>query len=170
MLNIWHKRGSRSLPLSPCFLYLTCRGTERYAIQFRSGGFTMLNIFRKVFFFFFQEGFYPNTSLLSNIVPTHTHTGTDTHTHTQRYTHTHRFPKDPSSSFLCCNVTTHCEHIKKGLLNPWQELSSNSRAHTPEVHKCSSEIWKEVIGLFPGWNHGGCRREEKEGSCCARNP
>ena len=31
-------------------------------------------------------------------------------------------------------------------------------------------ILKSRDNLFPGWNHGGCRREEKEGFCCARNP
>ena len=30
-------------------------------------------------------------------------------------------------------------------------------------------ILKSRDNLFPGWNHGGCRREEKEGFCCARN-
>ena len=111
VLNIWHKRCSKSLPLSPSFLCLPCRGMERYAIQFRSGGFMMLNMFRKVSFFFFHADFYPNTSLLSNIVPTHTQVHTHTHTHTG--THTHRFPKDPSSFFLCYNVTAHSEHQER---------------------------------------------------------
>ena len=53
----------------------------------------MLNIFRKVFFFFFPGRF------LSQHIPAfkhcpYTHTHRYRHTHTQRYTHTHTdFPK-----------------------------------------------------------------------------
>ena len=76
----------------------------------------MLNMFRKVSFFFFHADFYPNTSLLSNIVPTHTQVHTHTHTHTQVHTHTD-FPKTlhPSSSVT---MSQHTLNIKKGLLNP----------------------------------------------------
>ena len=37
---------------------------------------------------------------------------------------------------------------------------------------CRLDQWRFLAGsiMIPGWNHGGCRREEKEDSCCARNP
>ena len=72
----------------------------------------MLNMFRKVSFFFFSCRFLSQHVLAFKHCP-YTHTGTHTHTHTHTGTHTHRFPKDPSSFFLCYNVTAHSEHQER---------------------------------------------------------
>ena len=66
----------------------------------------MLNMFRKVSFFFFSGRFLSQHILAFKHCP---------YTHTQ--VHTHRFPKDlhPSSSVA---MSQHTLNIKKGLLNP----------------------------------------------------
>ena len=70
----------------------------------------MLNMFRKVSFFFFMQISIPTRPCFQTL-SLHTHRYTHTHTHTG--THTHRFPKDPSSFFLCYNVTAHSEHQER---------------------------------------------------------
>ena len=76
----------------------------------------MLNMFRKVSFFFFCRQVSIPTRPCFQTLSLHTHRYTHTHTHTQVHTHTD-FPKTlhPSSSVT---MSQHTLNIKKGLLNP----------------------------------------------------
>ena len=67
----------------------------------------MLNMFRKVSFFFFSGRFLSQHILAFKHCPyTHTQVHTHTGTHTQ-------ISQRPSSFFLCCNVTANSEHQER---------------------------------------------------------